>query len=269
MKMRWSVARVGDRRGWVALLLVALLCSLDVTARGQEDGAAAQAVPNNGRAARLSFFVGAVQVERADNTGEDTPALNMPLTGGTRVVCGDYGQAEIEFEDGSVARLTPRSALAINKLSLDAGGSRTELALLGGLGYFELRKSSAGSYAVEAGGVVVSPLENIAVRIDAESLPASFAVLTGVGRVERAQSFSSEVRAGETLRAEEQRAGQYTLTTGIAPQSWDGWNESRDQVAADEADQRTVARDAYAGTQGYGWAELDAQGSWYGRARDG
>lgn len=216
------------------------------------------------RAARLTFVAGAVRVQRSDNTGEDTAVLNMPLAEGTRVLTGDYGQAEIEFEDGSVARLTPRSGLSISLLALDAAAhiAHTQLDLLGGLAYFELRKSPASTWRIDAAGTRVTPLENLTLRLNLDEPPALFAVLTGAAHIERPDAFEADVHANESLQAGKD-GSRYTLTPQLAPESWDTWNESRDQSAADAADKRTAARNDYAGDQGYGWSDLDANGNWY------
>jgi len=63
------------------------------------------------RAARLSFLQGDVTVDHLDNTAGDPAQINMPLAEGARLTTGEDGQAEVEFEDGSVVRLTPNSSL--------------------------------------------------------------------------------------------------------------------------------------------------------------
>jgi hypothetical protein len=227
----------------------------------KEEAPVVDAVPV--RAARLTYMAGAVQVQRSDNTGEDTPVLNMPLNEGTRLITGDYGQAEVEFEDGSVVRVTPRSTITLDSLGLEGGTARTEMTLLGGLAYFELRKASGYIYKLHAGGVTLTPVENATVRVRLDNAPAEFAVLSGAVRLERAEGFRAEVRAGESLHADAKDEDRYFLNSQVTQESWDSWNESRDQLAADEADKRTAARDGYAGGQGYGWSDLDANGTWY------
>ena len=225
------------------------------------------------RVARLTFLAGAVRVERVDNTaGEDQPVLNMPLVEGTRLVTGDYGQAEVEFEDGSVVRLTPRSALSLDVLALTDGAARTQMTLLGGMGYFELRKAPGYAYLLQVAGMLVTPAANVTLRINADEPAANISVLTGEVRVEQAgketggsqtDGFKATVRQGESLRGDSKDESRYFLNAQIAPESWDQWNESRDAAAADDADVRTTARDGFAGQQGYGWSDLDANGSWY------
>lgn len=227
------------------------------------------------RVARLTYVEGAVQVVRADNTGADEPVLNMPLVMGNRVVTGDYGQAEIEFEDGSVARLTPRSALALDDLSVsqgtgDAGGMAvTRLVLLNGLAYFELRKAPSFAYTVDAGGTRASLIENAVLRVAFDEPPATFAVLSGSVRVERPEGFRSEVHSGESLRADKNDETRYFLNQQVTEESWDRWNEARDEIAENDGERRTMARDGFAGNQGYGWSDLDTHGRWYEVAGQG
>jgi hypothetical protein len=221
------------------------------------------------RAARLSYLQGSVTVERADNTGTDPAQLNMPLAEGLRIRTGDDGQAEVEFEDGSLVRLTPNTALVLSSLTLDPDGNyHTQVALLHGLIYAELRATSKFSYSVQAGDDTIAPLANTTVRVNLDNPPASISVLDGTVHVDGAASqdaagFRTDVRTGETLTGDTSDASRYFLTHEIAKDSSDEWNEARDQQAADESAKRTAARDSNSGDQGYGWSDLDANGSWY------
>ncbi|HMH14039.1 MAG TPA: DUF6600 domain-containing protein [Edaphobacter sp.] len=221
------------------------------------------------RAARLSYLQGSVTVVRMDNTGSDTAQLNMPLAEGLRVMTGEDGQAEVEFEDGSLVRLTPNSSLSLDHLSANSSGNfQTQLGLVHGLVYAELRAASKYTYQLYVDGAVVSPVENATIRINLDEPPAVISVLTGKAHVERASSqdsdgYRTDVRAGEMLTADASDAGRYFLSQQITEDSWDNWNEERDQAAADEATRRTAARDNLEGDHGYGWSDLDANGSWY------
>ncbi len=252
--------------------LIRCLAALCLAAAIAQPSSAGQAAPSDStppakpiptRTARLSFFTGAVEIGRIDNTALGEPVPNMPLIEGTRIATGDYGQAEIEFEDGSVARLTSRTVLTLDKLSVEGGAARTELDLLAGLAYFELRQSPVATYLVDAGGTRLTPLENLTVRIGLDNPPATFALLTGSAKVDRAGDFTAELHAGESLRGVPDGGKPYFRTDLIVPETWDSWNLQRDQTAADEADQRTAARDPFAGNQGYGWSDLDSHGNWY------
>lgn len=220
------------------------------------------------RTARLSFLTGRVTVERADNTGGSAAQINMPMPEGTRVVTAEDGQAEVEFEDGSLVRLTPNSAVVLTSLATDAdGGYKTQVDVLHGLFYAELRSATRYRYVVSAGADAISPVTNATVRIAMDHPPTVIAVLDGSVRVvsgaDAGGGYRIDLRAGESLSDDTADRSRYMLTQGVEKQSWDQWNEERDQTASNEASTRTTARDGYAGDQGYGWSDLDANGAWY------
>jgi FecR protein len=244
---------------WAAGLACLLFCGLAATARAYD-------VPAQ-RSVRLSYLQGNVTVSRMDGTGGVAAPLNMPLTEGSRVTTAEDGQAEVEFEDGSLVRLTPNSSLGLDHLSVDtAGNYQTQLSLARGLVYAELRAASKYAYQLNVDGALVSPVENATIRVNLDEPPAVIAVLTGRAHVERtydAGGYRTDVRGGETLTADPFDTSRYFLSQQITQDSWDNWNEERDQAAADEAAARTAARDSLQGAQGYGWSDLDANGSWY------
>jgi hypothetical protein len=224
------------------------------------------------RTARLAFLSGDVQIQRSDNTapdpGADTAALNMPLSEGTRLVTGDSSQAEVEFEDGSVARLAQRSSLAIDSLGLDGKSDEksvadTQLTLLSGLAYFELRNAPTSLYSINAGSVTAQPQANAVLRIAVDQSSATVSVLAGTLAVSAADGFTATVNPGQSLCPDPDDPTRYFLNQQIAEESSDSWNVARDEAASTDSGTRTAARDAYAGPQGYGWSDLDANGSWY------
>jgi hypothetical protein len=221
------------------------------------------------RTARLSYLQGNVIIDHLDNTAGGTAQINMPLAEGVRLTTSEDGQAEVEFEDGSVVRITPNTSLGLNGLSIDAAGNfHTQLTVMHGLVYAELRAASKFTYTVDAGGEHISPIANATIRINLDQPPAVISVFDGTVHLEHAISaetdgYKTNVRAGETLTGDPSDSGRYFLLQNIEPDSWDEWNQGRDQTAAEAATNRTVARDGYAGDQGYGWSDLDANGSWY------
>ena len=219
------------------------------------------------RTARLAYFAGDLQVQRSDNTAaEAAAALNMPLGEGSRLVTGDGGQAEVEFEDGSVARLTPGTVLVLDTLGLDAKGvAETQMSVLDGTAYFELRATPSTAWSVYAAGLAASPTANTILRVSLADSTATFAVFSGsiAARSAEPGGFTANVRAGESLRPDSDDATRYFLNREVGQNDWDGWNQTRDQAAGEAAASRTVARDGYASGQGYGWSDLDANGTWY------
>ena len=209
------------------------------------------------RGVRLSYVQGDVKAD-----GVALP-VNAPLLEGTQLATGEDGQAEIEFEDGSVVRLTPNSSMSLDKLTLDGKNYKTVLTLKSGLTYVELRATEQYGYAVMAGGVTMRPVENSTVRVNLDDGAPAFAVMQGRVEVVRDSDYKAEVFGQETLAVDAGNAARYLLAKQVADDSWDRWNEERDQLAANEAATRTVARDEFAGERGDGWSDLDANGNWY------
>jgi len=257
---RWGKdLRAGLRAGLALLLFLSSCWTLDARA----DDAPVH------RAARLSFLQGDVTVDHLDNTAGDPAQINMPLAEGARLTTGEDGQAEVEFEDGSVVRLTPNSSLGLSVLNIDpAENFHTQMTLLHGLIYAELRASSKYFYVVDAGGELISPVANTTFRINLDQPPATVSVFDGTVQVEHASTpqadgYKKDVRAGEALTGDASDSSQYSVSQNVEQDSWDEWNRARHQAAADEALNRTTVRDRFAGDQGYGWSDLDANGSWY------
>ena len=250
------------RKHFNCVLVLFLLFSTAWTVRARADD------PPAHRAVRLSYLQGNVTVDHMDNTAGDPAQINMPLAEGARLSTGEDGQAEVEFEDGSVVRITPNSSLGLSSLSVDAFGNlHTQLTVLGGLVYAELRATTKFTYTVEAGGEQISPVANATIRINLDQAPVTISVFDGTVHLEHSSpesgGYKTDVHAGEMLTADPSGSSQYFLLSSIEKDSWDVWNQELDQAAAEAAAARTTVRDGYAGDQGYGWSDLDANGSWY------
>lgn len=214
------------------------------------------------RAVRLSYVQGNVTVDGPD--GQMEGQVNMPLTEGERLSTGEDGQAEIEFEDGSVVRVVPSSSLVLNRLGLNGQKMDSEVGLLNGQFYLVLRASGDSTYVVDAAGERISPIQNSVVRVRMDEPPAEVGVFDGQVRVSRDGGFQSEVHAGESLRGDAQEANRYFLSSSVPEDSWDQWNSDREQEAANDANLRTDVQGQVGNSeQGYGWSDLDAYGNWY------
>src|ERR1700685_3375529 len=76
------------------------------------------AADSQARIVRLSDVQGGVQINKNSGLGFENAFLNLPVTQGTQLRTRENGRAEIEFEDGSTLRLTPRSELDFSTLGL-------------------------------------------------------------------------------------------------------------------------------------------------------
>jgi len=216
------------------------------------------------RAARLTYVQGSVTVTQPGEA-EPVPAqINLPLLSGVLLSTGDNGQAEVEFEDGSVVRLTPNSALDLESLRADPDGvAISHLRLVHGVAFLELRATISYQYTFSAGEDELQPTENSTVRVDFDAPPSVFSVLAGSIRIDGPEGLKADVRTGENLRPDVDDPGQYHRNLGIVEDSWNQWNQDMDDAAAQHAENATSVRNDYAGQQGYGWSDLDANGTWY------
>jgi hypothetical protein len=225
--------------------------------RADDDAAAARAV-------RLSGVDGKVQLTLDNQTISDSAVVNTPLFEGTQVVTADDGRAEIEFEEGSVARLSPNSSLTLTVLRPDDGVSGTEIRMDSGLGYFELQSGpQPGHIQVRFGDAVVSASGFTVLRVDMDNSPGELAVFSGNAHLERGNALSLDLHGGESVALNAGSPSQYNLAETIEPDSWDTWNSDRDQVLTSESASRTEATQSFVNSANPAWNDLDANGNWY------
>jgi hypothetical protein len=239
-------------------LLLALIAGLAWTAQGLR----AEDAGPDAAAARLSFVEGQVQVSQSGQVLADQAPVNAPLFDGAQIATGGDGKAEIQFEDGSVARISPNSTLTLIALS---GPNGPQIALEGGLGYFELqggqnnplRINFADSTAVASGFTVL--------RIRMDAPPGELAVFSGNVHLDRASALSLDLHGGESVALNAADAGRYSLAESIEPDSWDAWNSDRDEALNAASTAQTGAASNFAASEAPNpaWNDLDANGNWY------
>lgn len=215
------------------------------------------------RAVRLSNVVGAVKIQ----TTSDTPATqaypNMPLIQGSTLQTGEDGRAEVQFEDGSIARLTPNSSLSLPRLTRDASGNtNSEIDLLTGLFYVELSGAPNQQFLVHFGSNDVTAAKPTKFRVNLDLSPPEMAVFNGAAYV-KSGDYSAEVHKNETIRFGGGDNGQYTVAESINPDSWDQWNADRDEALGRMNAQETREARLNGNPNNPAWGDLDYYGNWY------
>jgi FecR protein len=257
--------------GCIALLLVgvglASGCALSAAAlpflpANDNANEAASKVPA-ARAVRLSFVEGPVRVVQDGQVIADPAYANLPLFEGAQVIAGDEGRAEVQLEDGSVARLSPNSTITFSVLQQQGSGTRTEIVVNGGLAYFELQPSNAqNSVRVNYGSTSFEASSFSVVRVIADQLPGELAVFSGNVHLEHGGT-QLDVHGGESLNLNSKDGAGYNIAESIEPDSWDSWNADRDQMLNSVAADKTAASASFVNSQGSGISDLDANGNWY------
>ena len=260
------MSRVQNRGGLVGMSLsvgVLWLAALSIGAFSppflHADNAALTA-----RGLRLSSVDGQVRLLFKKQVIADQAVPNMPLFEGTEVVTGDDGRAEVQFEDGSVARLSPNSSFALMVLRGQGSAGDAEIKLESGLGYFELQGSGqAGLIRIRFGDSVVTASSPTVVRINLDNPPGMLAVFSGNAHVERGSALALDLHGGESVTMSSTDTSRYELAESIEPDSWDAWNSDRDQDLSSAAATRTGAENGFEDSGNPAWNDLDANGSWY------
>ena len=195
------------------------------------------------RAARLSSVVGQVQISQGAVLVTDQAVANAPLFEGMSVATAEDGRAEIQLEDGSVARLSPNSSLTLTVLRGQGDAGQAEVVLESGLAYFEVQ---AGADRILFGDSVVTASGFTVMRINLDNPPGDLAVFSGNAHLERGSALTLDLHGGESLVLNGADASRYDLTESIEPDSWDSWNSDRDQVLTGLAASKTGATKSYA-----------------------
>jgi hypothetical protein len=218
---------------------------------GGGDGAGA----GSARAVRLSSVDGKVQVSQGESVLADHAVANTPLFEGTQVSTGEDGRAEIQFEDGSVARIPPDSSLTLSVLK----PGDTEMTLDSGMGYFELQDGGQASpMRVRFGGNVVTVSGFTVLRVKLDQEPGDLAVFSGNAHIDGTNGASMDVRGGESLAL-----NNLNISRAIEPDSWDGWNSDRDQALTTADVGSTQAANDLPNSDNPAWNDLNSNGQWY------
>jgi len=237
-------------------------------AQAQQPPAQTSALP-----ARLSDVEGSVRVTQpargsgarsSSSSALDQPSkpvqINTPLFAGMQLETGGDGRAEVEFSDGSLARLTPNSKIAV--VALQNGGE--QLRALKGLSYYELPDQSAGALLVQVGPDQVRLTQGSLLRVDLDNTPFEAALVRGSAHFNNTGSdIGFEVNEGETATINPASASAYDIRQDVAENSWDQWNTDRDGALSQLAENETNARIGNGPADSPAWNDLDYYGTWY------
>ena len=242
----------------LGMMGLALFLAMSVVrARGDDAAPAARAV-------RLSSVEGQVQLSQGKQLLADPAVENTPLFEGSLLTTGDDGRAKIQFEDGSVVRLSPNSSLTLAVLRGQGSSAEANVALESGLAYFELQgEGLAGTISVKFADAAVTASGLAVLRVNLDNSPGELAVFSGNAHVERGNALSLDLHGGESLALNANDPSRYNLTESIEPDSWDTWNSDRDEALSAEGAARTGATKSFPDASNPGWSDLDANGSWY------
>jgi len=196
------------------------------------------------RIVRLSSIEGDVQIDRGSGEGLQRAILNTPIVEGTRLVTGENGLAEVEFENESALRLTGGSEVKFSDLLLsDSGTKINQFRVDKGLVYLETAKGN-DVYRVKVGDTSLLVHRDSLIRLSATPAQVQVAVFKGDVQLEN-QAEPVSVHKKETLTVDAQDPSKYAIAKGTEIERFDAWNKERDDY-----------RETYAANEGYGGPNL-------------
>jgi hypothetical protein len=196
-----------------------------------------------------------VQLSQGGKEVADHALANTPLFEGAQLATGDDGRAEIQFDDGSVARIPPQSSLTITALR-PAGGA--ELELTGGMGFFEIKDGNQGNPMVmHFAGNAVTVTGFTVLRVELDRSPGELAVFAGNAHLE-GSAGQVDLHGGESVAL-----NGVIVAESIEPDSWDTWNSDRDQALTATETGQTEATLGLPNSGNPAWGDLNSNGTWY------
>jgi hypothetical protein len=219
----------------------------------------AQAGLSHVRVVRLSYVSGTVGVKRPASTEWAKALVNTPIQEGFEVSTAANSYAEVEFENGSTARLGELSKVNFDQLAMDESGNKlNRLTFEQGYATFHFLPEHHDVYSVKIAEATLTPNGKSEFRTDLERKQLRVEVFAG--SVDLATSGRT-TKLGKDKVVEFNTEATEIATNqkqGIAKDSWDKWTNERDtQAQLALADQAVPARGPM-----YGWSDLDAYGEW-------
>ncbi len=212
------------------------------------------------RIVRLSNVEGSVKVDRNTGEGYENAFLNMPMVEGMKLATKDDGRAEIEFEDGSTLRLTPKSALEFTALALrDSGARVTTLTLRTGQAYVNyVAKQKNDEFKIAFSNEVVPLTREAHLRLDIDASDAVLAVFKGDVQVQ-SPSGTVDLSKNNSVTFDLLANDKYTIAKNIEEDPYDAWDKQQTKYQQEYTRKGSYKDYPY----GYGVSDLNYYGSYY------
>jgi hypothetical protein len=241
------------RHGFPLFVFGSIMLSLLTTALFAQKGL------SHVRVVRLAYVSGTVGVKRPASTEWAKALVNTPIQEGFELSTAANSYAEVEFENGSTARLGEFSKVSFDQLAMDENGNKlNRLTFEKGYATFHLLPEHRDAYAVKVADATLTPNGKSEFRADLDHSRARVEVFAG--SVDLART-GKPVKLGKDKVLEfnpDSTEVAMNQKQGIVKDSWDKWTSERDtQSQLALADQAVPARGSM-----YGWSDLDAYGEW-------
>jgi hypothetical protein len=201
--------------GDALLFCVAGLFLLPITLVGQQP-------ISHARVVRLSYVSGTVGVKRPDAAEWSEALVNAPIQEGFEISTSADSFAEVEFENGSTARLGELSQLTFDQLALDAEGDKlNRMTFEQGYATLHFLPQNHDAYSVKIADATLTPRGKSLFRTDlkkghvrVEAFKGSVRIVARSGAAKLGKDEILEYNTGTTEVA-------FNTRQGIVKDSWD------------------------------------------------
>jgi hypothetical protein len=204
--------------------------------------------------ARISFMEGEVSVRRGDDATEWVAGvINAPLLSGDRISTAPNSRAEVQLDAANVLRIGGNAEIHLAQLEY----GRYQLELAHGTVTFSVVRASGANVELDTPSVSVRPSKVGVYRISVND-GGETQVSVRAGDLEIFTPRGSQwIATGQTMIARGNAADpEYQIVAALAPDDWDRWNQSRDQMVTRSVSYKYVPEGVY------GSEELDSAGQW-------
>jgi ferric-dicitrate binding protein FerR (iron transport regulator) len=235
--------------------------SLAVLAAGSIIALAASSAlaESHARIVRLSVVEGSVQVDRNAGNGYEKAFMNLPLTQGTVLATEADSRAEVELEDGSTLRLTPKTTVEFSELALsDAGGRISTITLKAGQVYVNYgARQKSDEFTLIFGQQKVRPDEAAHFRLDLEDATAEIAVFKGDLKVDGPAGVA-ELSKNKSATFDLADDNKFTIAKNVEEDPYDEWDKQQVKYHEQYAKNGSYNDSPY----GYGVSDMNYYGSY-------
>ncbi len=209
------------------------------------------------RIVRLSYIEGGLQIDRG--SGYERAITNLPIAQGTKLRAGDDGRAEIEFEDGSTLRITPKTEVGFSQLSLrESGGKVSTVEVVNGTAYVDYAGAKNDEFTVAFGQEKTTLAHSAHFRIGIADSTETLAVFKGDIQIS-GPSGTVDVKKNQTVSFDLSANGQYKLAKSIDQLPFDSWDKQQSEYHVRYASNSYNSYSPYA----YGTTDLAYYGNFF------
>ena len=138
------------------------------------------------RVVRLSYVSGTVGVKRPGSTEWAKALVNTPIQEGFELSTAANSYAEVEFENGSTARMGEFSKVSFDQLAMDADGNKlNRLTFEQGYATFHFLPEHHDAYSVKVAEATLTPNGKSEFRTDLEHGQVRVEVFSGSVKLRR------------------------------------------------------------------------------------